>query len=84
MRPEWVRAIKDQCDEQHVAFFFKQWGAHNEAGKRVGKGKAGRILDGATCDELPQKSKREGWRETGNSSTNSRLQISDVISSPTR
>lgn len=27
MRPEWVRAIRDQCVEQGVLFFFKQWGA---------------------------------------------------------
>lgn len=54
MRPEWVRAIRAQCDEQRVAFFFKQWGAHNEAGKRVGKGRAGRILDGKAWNQKPR------------------------------
>jgi len=24
--PEWVRELRDQCLEQNVAFFFKQWG----------------------------------------------------------
>ncbi|MCA8910464.1 MAG: phage Gp37/Gp68 family protein, partial [Planctomycetes bacterium] len=26
MDPEWVRTIRDQCREQDVPFFFKQWG----------------------------------------------------------
>lgn len=27
MNPDWVRSIRDQCQEAHVPFFFKQWGA---------------------------------------------------------
>ena len=27
MRPEWVRSLRDQCQEAGVAFFFKSWGA---------------------------------------------------------
>jgi protein gp37 len=26
MHPEWVRSLRDQCQEASVAFFFKQWG----------------------------------------------------------
>lgn len=26
MKEEWVRIIKDKCEEQNVPFFFKQWG----------------------------------------------------------
>jgi len=26
MHPDWVRAIRDQCQQAGVAFFFKQWG----------------------------------------------------------
>ena len=26
MHPNWVRNIQRQCEEQNVAFFFKQWG----------------------------------------------------------
>lgn len=26
MKADWVREIRDQCDAQGVAFFFKQWG----------------------------------------------------------
>lgn len=46
MDPTWVRALRDQCQEQGVAFFFKQWGGRtSKAG--------GRLLDGRTWDELP-------------------------------
>ena len=27
MHPDWARALRDQCRDAHVAFFFKQWGA---------------------------------------------------------
>ncbi len=53
MKPEWARDIRQQCADASVAFFFKQWGAHNEAGERVGKGKAGRELDGRVWGQLP-------------------------------
>src|SRR5262249_15825032 len=26
IHPEWVREVRDQCIDQGVAFFFKQWG----------------------------------------------------------
>ncbi len=39
--------------EAGVAFHFKQWGAFN-AGVRMGKKKAGRILDNRTWDQFPQ------------------------------
>jgi protein gp37 len=47
MHPDWVRDIRDQCQEAGVAFFFKQWGG-------VNKKRAGRILDGRTWDEMPE------------------------------
>lgn len=53
MRADWARDVRDQCRAAGVAFFFKQWGAHNEAGVRVGKSRAGRELDGETWDEMP-------------------------------
>lgn len=46
MRPEWVRNLRDQCQEQRVRFFFKQWGG-------VQKKRTGRELDGRTYDDLP-------------------------------
>ncbi len=53
MRPEWARDIRQQCESAHVPFFFKQWGAYSEAGARVGKGQAGRVLDGRTWNFMP-------------------------------
>jgi protein gp37 len=55
MRADWARDIRTQCEEAGVAFFFKQWGAHNEEGARVGKGRAGRLLDGRTWDAMPSR-----------------------------
>lgn len=43
----WIRQIRDQCLENQVAFFFKQWGGKN-------KKKTGRVLEGRTWDEIPQ------------------------------
>ena len=47
MKQEWVLDIKNQCIEQNVAFFFKQWGGTN-------KKKTGRLLEGKTWDEMPK------------------------------
>jgi protein gp37 len=58
MRADWARDIRAQCEAAGVAFFFKQWGAHNEKGLRVGKGRAGRLLDGRTWDAMPQRAAR--------------------------
>jgi protein gp37 len=46
MRPEWVRELRDACREQHVAFFFKQWGGRTPKSN-------GRELDGRLWDERP-------------------------------
>ena len=53
MRADWARDIRAQCASAGVSFFFKQWGAHNEQGLRVGKSRSGRILDGRTWDAMP-------------------------------
>lgn len=47
MQLSWARSARDQCVEQNVPFFFKQWG-----GFRPKAG--GRELDGRTWDEFPQ------------------------------
>ena len=44
---DWVRSIRDQCDEAGVRFFFKQWGGTN-------KKRSGRMLDNTTWDEFPE------------------------------
>lgn len=53
MKPEWVRAIRRQCQEHSVKFFFKQWGAYAPNGRLVGKKAAGRVLDGKTWNDMP-------------------------------
>jgi protein gp37 len=46
MKEAWVQSVRTQCEEQHVAFFFKQWGG-------VRKGRTGRKLNNRTYDEYP-------------------------------
>ena len=48
MKEWWVWDIKQQCQEQEILFFFKQWGG-------VNKKKAGRELAGNTYNEMPQR-----------------------------
>ncbi len=44
--PNWVRSLRDRCQEAGVAYFHKQWGGRTpKAG--------GRLLDGRTWDEFP-------------------------------
>jgi protein gp37 len=54
MDPEWARAVRRECQARKVAFFFKQWGAFNAHGERVGKKSAGRVLDGKIWSAMPQ------------------------------
>ncbi|MDE2745455.1 MAG: phage Gp37/Gp68 family protein [Chloroflexota bacterium] len=54
MDPDWVRGVRDQCANANVPFFFKQWGAYDNAGRRVGKKQAGRCLDGHYFNAIPQ------------------------------
>lgn len=53
MKPEWAEAVRQQCADQDVAFFFKQWGGWGSDGKRRAKAKNGRLLNGRTWDEMP-------------------------------
>jgi len=46
MQESWVVGIKDQCEQQNVMFYFKQWGGTN-------KKKAGRMLFERTWDDMP-------------------------------
>ena len=43
---DWIRALRDLCTEEDVAFFFKQWGGHRPKS-------GGRELDGRTHDAYP-------------------------------
>ena len=48
MDPAWALAIRDQCLDANVAFFFKQWGG-------VNKKRTGRLLENRTWDQLPNR-----------------------------
>jgi protein gp37 len=43
---DWVKSIRDNCVEQKIPFFFKQWGG-------VNKKKTGRLLEGEIWDQMP-------------------------------
>ena len=55
MKREWVLNIKRQCDENGVAFFFKQWGGWGDDGRKRSKKVNGRMLNGRTWDAFPDK-----------------------------
>jgi protein gp37 len=48
MHPHWATDIRDQCLDDDIPFFFKQWGGTNRK-------KTGRLLDGRTWDDTPRK-----------------------------
>ena len=68
MDRRWAGDIRDRCVAAGVPFFFKQWGEYapvsaalNEPSgwdgmnmRRIGKKRAGRLLDGRTWDEMPR------------------------------
>ena len=47
IQAEWVRELRDQCLENNVPFFFKQWGGLRPKSN-------GRVLDGVEWNEYPQ------------------------------
>lgn len=68
MERDWVRNIREQCKAAGVSFFFKQWGG-------VCKGEAGRLLDGQTHDEMPERTDKPA------ASSRVRLTLLDEITS---
>jgi len=58
MKPEWVRSIRHQADEQGVAFFFKQWGTWGFDGVKRNKKANGKALDGKIIQMMPQSAVR--------------------------
>lgn len=45
--PDWVRGIRDNCTDNRVSFFHKQWGGRTPKAR-------GRDLDGAVWSEMPE------------------------------
>jgi len=54
MKQEWADSVREQCEEQGVAFFFKQWGGWGVDGKKRAKAANGRLLNGRTWDAMPE------------------------------
>jgi len=48
MKKERVISVRDQCRDNEIPFFFKQWGG-------VRKAEAGRRLEGRTYSEFPRR-----------------------------
>ena len=59
MEAEWVRSLRNQCREESVPFFFKQWGGSL-------KSRAGRLLDSQSLGRDAASSRGHShWSETG-------------------
>ena len=54
MKPEWVRSILYQADEQKAAFFFKQWGTWGSDGVKRNKKANGKALDSRIIQMMPE------------------------------
>ena len=46
VKEEWLTELRDRCEAEGVAYFFKQWGG-------VRSKSNGRLLEGRTWDEMP-------------------------------
>ena len=46
MHPDWVRSVRDQCQEAEVPFFFKQWGEWLPMNQGIIIAEAGKRTDG--------------------------------------
>lgn len=54
MDKEWVVKIKQQCEKEDVAFFFKQWGTWGADKVKRNKKLNGKELDGKIWHQLPE------------------------------
>lgn len=55
MKKEWAINVKTQCEQQDVAFYFKQWGTWGEDMKKRSKKENGHLLDNEVYREMPDK-----------------------------
>jgi len=54
MQKDWILNIKNQCQQQNIAFFFKQWGTWGADGVKRNKKNNGRMLNGKIYNEYPE------------------------------
>ena len=53
IRKSWIDEIYEQCMQQKVAFFFKQWGTWGSDSKKRSKKQNGRVYRGREWNESP-------------------------------
>ena len=53
MQIDWVLSIKEQCEKQGTAFFFKQWGTWGSDGIKRSKQLNGKKINGKIYQEMP-------------------------------
>ncbi len=53
MKKEWVINIKEQVEQQHASFFFKQWGTWGSDGVKRSKYANGKLLEGRVIQNMP-------------------------------
>ena len=59
MEKEWVVNIKKQCNENNIAFFFKQWGTWGADKVKRNKKLNGKELEGKIWHEYPETIKKQ-------------------------
>ncbi len=55
MDENWVLNIKEQCEDNNIAFFFKQWGTWGADKVKRNKKENGKTLDGKIWQQYPEK-----------------------------
>ncbi|OFX74302.1 MAG: hypothetical protein A2X12_06425 [Bacteroidetes bacterium GWE2_29_8] len=53
MNPEWVLDIQKQCNNENIAFFFKQWGTWSSDGIKRNKKVNGKEINGVIYQKMP-------------------------------
>ena len=53
IKEDWIIQIKNQCEQHHIAFFFKQWGTWGQDGIKRNKHANGKLLQGEIIQQMP-------------------------------
>ena len=53
IKEDWIIGIKNQCEQHHIAFFFKQWGTWGQDGIKRNKHANGKLLQGEIIQQMP-------------------------------
>jgi protein gp37 len=53
IKEEWIENVKRQCNEQGVAFYFKQWGTWGADGVKRNKKANGKLFKGKVYQAMP-------------------------------